>query len=525
MRYILLIITLYSYSIALSVGDFPLWGSQWTFVEGENEKILYPSAFPFRASKVARITFPNYNDLQSDSRKIQVDYWNLMSREYRTSSEVLDELLSNANKGRVFINKDEINPDSPELIEHGLIISYEVFADTFWACGPGVGKVDLTKGYYHYYNESSKKPLDSTTTIATYATKFDEFTYEKPSCYAKRRYNRSQDEPIFKFCGGDGVDKICFKSTSTEAEFQDYCQSGFCYEGFDPGYEVEAVNYWQVHLFTELIFNCRNPSSGQPEPERPGCIMDFEKAKAKKAESLANPDNYDMRYFRNPILDKENSVYFSFSFLDIGETMRKEKELILTNEGSGSPIEFSHIPNKFFRYDQTKSHKDWIEQTIIPTYAKDHTQETFLHQFGSKCGSWKTRDRANAAVFFPKKEIDPSTGEKLWVRDEEIDFGDYDYGGCPVKKNSKIKMTLPQARNLFFQHFPQCETADMIKAYNFLKEAFELLGGPDQTKFRKKLKRSYELLMARLNDSNITSDMAERESTFCPETWVDFLPE
>jgi hypothetical protein len=288
-------------------------------MEGENERVLNPSVSPMEPNTVILVDFKL-------NQSVYIKWSNLNHRDYSCTKELIDVIQSDLSNHKLSVPKSSINQD------RGTNIAYQTFSDTLWSCDEAL--VAAYGKYYTLYREADGVLKEED---GYYSTRFNEkpaWSTEKPLCYGKRN-KISSDNEKYTMC----KDGKCYDpSEDPEAFFPTYCEENgrFCWEHV-PGFKYKADNigYWQVHLYPEVVYFCRNPENGQPITDDPDCPpMNMAQMIKMKKQALEKTNDIRLRKFRKPFLSDSASSIISFSFVG-GKELKNRDFIWLSSTLSG----------------------------------------------------------------------------------------------------------------------------------------------------------------------------------------------
>ncbi|MBN1292358.1 MAG: hypothetical protein JXB48_11010 [Candidatus Latescibacteria bacterium] len=528
MRQITLIL-LFVFSLhSQNINEFPLWGSSWIVAQGNNKKI-FPSVLPLMPDKIAIVQF------KSD-KSLFIAYANCNHRTYRCSAELVEEIDIQFEKNRVLVPFDSI------LTGNTVNIAYKPFNDTVWtgdrdlvnfsskyrSIGRLTGKTDSVFSSNQFNNLRNSpvffrsKPVYYGIRLCSVAD-IDNYSIESINDDGSNIFLENKD--YFKENDPDqkqaisGLGSANLQSLNQSVSFVNYRKDNQVYEYIPCEYEFKTANigYWQVHLHPQVWYYPRDPFDGH------GLCFDElkmtpEEAQEKRSASLNDPENLDLKYYRNPFLSDSASVIISFGFCNIPSTDMTEMNSIYLVD---TTVQINHYPPYMYRIPAGSLPTNPVnyQAPLYQLYSKDPAEEKFYSELESNCPSWRVYDMKNADLIFPPKLQE--TGRL--VRDHNVDDGIFNYHGCPCSRiPSLLNLTPVQLRRMVFLTPPMCDRGEMIKAYNLYNQFLPYL----------KNKTDHNLIMQK--KTALLKVIQERDSRAakagvdwsapnerCPDTWVD----
>jgi len=457
------LLVIYSIVLSENTRKFTLSESAWIVAQGNNQRI-YPSVLPLRPNKVAIVQFKSENSLY-------IAYANLDHRTYRCSAELVEDIKKQFDKNRISINQSD--PAMADIIN----INYAPYNDTVWTADGAVTK------FFKNYDRIGRVTQNSDTLFhpgeAQVLINSQQYFREKPVYYGIRSVN-TKDEGLYSIESRNNDDEQIFlrndnyieekseisdlgktdlKSFQQQPGFVSYRKDRTVYEEISVEYSFKTSNigYWQVHLHPEVWYYPRDPFNGDPIIND-DLKMTQKQAFDKREQSLQNPDNLDLKYYRNPYLSDSASVIISFAFADIGPKMKEQDAIDLVDE----TMHLNHYPQRMYRVLTQVPPTNWIMygDPLFKLYSKTPEEEVYFSNISSRCPSWEVSDERNAQIIFPEKLQQPGR----LVRDKSIDNGIFTYDGCPCSKISTLRnLTAVQLRKLIFLTPPMCDRNEMVK--------------------------------------------------------------
>jgi len=524
---IIIILCLVSLVFPQNIEDFPLWGSAWIVAQGNNKKV-FTSALPLRPEKLAIIHF-------SSIQSIKISYANLSHRLYRCTAELVEDIKHQIERNRVVVPID-----STDIIN----IAYQPFNDTIWS-----GDRDLVERPWKYRGVGRR--AGNTDSLFEYyelnrLRNHSVFFRTKPIYYG-RRYATYEDEKLYSIASTDddgetiflqndkyinekntwgkqdvqGIGYVDLQSLKKEPVFVNYRKGDYVYE-YIPcklQFKTASIGYWQVHIHPQVWYYPRDPFNGQ------GVISDElkmnpQQAQEKRSASLGDPDNLDLKYYRNPFLSDSASVIISFAFCEIPNTnMARLNSISLAD----SVVQINHYPPAMYRVSSYSDPATWsnYRESLYMLYSKDSTDEIFNSRIDARCIAWEYKDLKNADLIFPPKLQVPGS----LVRDRNVDDGLLTYNGCPCNQIRELKNLTPvQLRRLVFLTAPMCDRNEMIKVVNLYDAFFPYLKNKnDQNLIIQKRASMVKVIQERdVRAAKAGADWSAKNER-CPDTWADFF--
>ncbi len=315
-----------------------------------------------------------------------------------------------------------------------------------------------------------------------------------------------------------GVVSSNLQAFSQSTPFTSYRKGNTVFEYIPIKYQFKTANigFWQLHVYPVLWYYERDPYNGSPLLVN-ALKMDQKTAIAKKKESINQPDDATLKYFRNPYLSDSASVIISFAFTNIPNVdMTTLNSISLVD----STVNINHFPSKMYRVAGMGVSNSYsaYSTALFQLYSKDEIDETRNQSLDSRCPGWKISDLANADLIFPKNLQDPA----YLVRDKSVDEGIFSYNSCPCTQISTMKnLTAVQLKRLLYQTPPLCNRADMVKAIGLYNAMIPILTDPkDENLIQKKISLVTKTIKerdARAAAAGVTWTTSNGD---CVPTWV-----
>ncbi len=498
MKIYLILIISFAYVSSKDFNNFPLWGTDWVVMEGKNERVLNPSVSPMEPNSVILVSFIY------SSKTVKLRYANLNQKDFGSTSFIYTDILEQFKTNQLIIETRQLNQD------YGVDIHYQNYRDTLWSCDEAIATASAN--YHDFYYRVGNKEEHIQQWEQQKHLGEPRWTSEKPVCYGKRTH-QAADRNKYTLC----KDGMCVDPNGPTEGFATTCDNSYCYEEI-PGmkFKVSNLGYWQVHLYPDVKFFCRDPETGKPLIGNGDCPpMDFKTAKQMKKKALQNRHSIEMRKYRKPYLSDSASTMVSFAFVE-EPGIAKNEFIWLDSEKSGSEIPFNHYPAKMWRVETDKYSSDKaLERAILLSYADTEQKYKEVSYTIRYCPGWKRQDRLNGELFFNK---DPRDRNRL-IRNREINTANFWYNGCPDGPRRALQnLTLTQARRFLWQPPPQCKTSDIIKARIFYRNCINYMTNRKDIQLAETRFDQANNLLAQKRESD--SRKEERE---CPDSWLNFF--
>ncbi len=493
--------------------NFPLWGTTWMIMQGENQRVLYPSVSPLEPKSVIQIQF----GFPKTYRSI-LNWANLNHHDYAVTSEVMTDIKNQFSKNVIPITNYD-KDDSK------ITIYYKNYDDTVYSCDEALASAP--PNFTEYYREVNGTITKFNTGDKATLKSTPLYTKEKAQCWGKRTMT-ANDLLTYSNCS----DEKCFAGQgNSDAAFDNYCDDytdktlqgpKSCYESLTKyKFKTDNLGYWTVHLYPEIWYLCRDPERGTPIFDASICPrMTQSEAMAMKQKSLAAPNDLNLRKYRNPYLSDSASTIVSFSFIDDGTSLSplKSRDYIwLSAQKSGSKIPYEHYPNRMW---QVKSQSyDAMNEILLKSYTTSDAEADKMKTLSSRCPEWQTTDEINGKKFYPEK--DRVNGH--YKADKTIDKGNYIYNECPdYQHNEFFNLTTNQIRKILWQPVPMCSMRSMLNAREFYAYASQYLTKKDDAiNVMNRIKQLNYVIDKRSEMQNYDPN----NEKFCPEHIIDqFYP-
>lgn len=497
-------------SFSQDLNGFPLWGSSWVVMQGENQRVRYPTVSPLEPKSAILVSFVNLGN----QKKVWLQWANLNQNDYAVTSEVENDIEIQFSKHKNVVDFKELNKS------FGVDINYQVFNDTTWSCDEALAAApnEFATLYREVNGEVSEFGAGfGRSTLRTSPL----YTKSMPTCWGKRMLNE-QDANRYPNC----TDGRCYRTAgAADGGFDNYCDdpkvntpTHSCYVAL-AGTKSKSANlgYWQVHLYPEVWYYCREPESGKPILDERICPkMKPEKAFAMKKASLDDPNNLNLKMYRNPYLSDSASTIISFSFIDDGSRQSPlvQRDYIwLSATKAKSVMSFEHYPNRMFRVKELNSAS--LEEALLLSYSETAEEEKRIRDLSWRCSSWKAVDSRNGERFFPMS----LRKDGHFSADKGIDRGNYIYNDCPDYPHSDVfDLTINQMRRILWQPPPMCALTSMKNALDFYQRSAALFKVAEDVKAVNERIKEVSFLIA--NRTGNVKGNTENEK-LCPEHWVD----
>jgi hypothetical protein len=534
MRNILFMITLYFVSnlSAKQLTDFPLWGSTWLIGKGQNHRI-YPTVTKSIPTHLIKIEFPSSYYLKSSPDKclFKISYAVLTNREYTCSSDFIDAAVNQLNSPANSIKysvKNLILMSGTDK-ELNISLNYQTLNDTVYSCEESFRKIHGYAFYRMIYNGQE-------ITYYPGSPALNDKKWHKTNPVAWGAANSVSRRGLYTFKDEDN--SRFYKDANQEVSedgWKDYCDNEFCYERiYCTDYKTVPFSYWQVHLFPLVKWFPRDIFTGNAILND-NLKMDFKTAQLKKQESLKNPDNVELKYYRNPYFSDSASCVISLQFIDNtipGDIPLNQRDFISTqyfseNEKENEPgksVYFDHIPGRIVR---VKTEMNAVERAILRLYAEDSLEDAQASSVYSRCSyNWPFLDKEVGKRRY--QPLQQKTGEPL-IMDSAFSEKRYFYHGCPCLEITELNnFTAPEIRGFIYQAPPLCSVKDMANAMYVYQTAFEKLNDPaDRSMVVKRILTVHAALIDRIDfytKNNLTDYQIDKYSRSCPESWIKFFP-
>ena len=493
---------------AKDIKDFPLWGSNWLVTKGHNDRIFHPTMDMGDPQLVFSIEFKNYST-NPNALLVRYRFSNLMHKDYNSTYEALSQVNKDfRNRNDFFVRYiDKPIPNNTVSIE------YNNYSDTLWTCDH-----TFLKHQYGYKSLLRDSHLGLEDKFHQYYTQNPVQSLTKPICYGKR--DKTYKDKAFKIC----IAGQCFKENPSQTEEPtDYCEEtgGYCYDYFkDYKYTVKNLGYWQVHIYPEVVYYCRDPETGKPITDKVDPLCKMTESKAFEMKDLAltekGRNQPELRKYRNPFFSDSASSVISFAFID-SPNLKNQKFIWLDARSAGASISYSHIPYKMVKYSHSPTYFPGLAEAVFSTYASNADKEQKLKNFIKYCRGWEVKEpRAGDALYIQ----DPKIPTRL-IKKDQTDPSIFIYNGCPSTRDMNYNLTPSQMKRLLIQNPPTCNTREMKKAFSFYKYNMDniALNDADRKIAANRLNHVQQLISAKINgkyDPNL-------EERLCPQSWVKVL--
>jgi len=515
---LMIITTLFTSELkAKNIDQFPLWGSSWIIAEGENPRI-YPSVLPLTPKLVIQLNF------SSLKQYVDIQYYNLNHRDYWGTSDVVDATLAVMDRNRIKNHYQRISTNNIND-KNGLDIHYQIYNDTVWTLIPAILDLFQKEGFTWCKITQGTKVTEyerwsgGERALRQELENKTGYSKEKPAAWV-RRVKSPDDVMNFKLAIFDNTQSKYFyyrqisnhESTTTERladnstvqiksigrlagdDITEYCDDQYYYRKVTKYSSIsENLGYWQVHVYPEVWYYPRDPSTGKP------IIHDELKvsylvAEERKKKSIDNPNNTELKYWRDPYLSDSASTIISFAFIeDRGEPLKSRESIWLSSIAAGSKIPFDHMPGKMYNWDILG------RNALYMLYSKSPEEENFARTLDIRCGEsmWKAIDLANSRIIFPMNRRTETTLNRDW----SINDGMFMYNGCPCTREADLgNRTRAEVRKYIYLPVPTCNYDDMVTALNIYRVLEMKLTAPaDQEIIRQRIRESSNSIQARRN--------------------------
>ena len=482
-------------------------------MNGENERVLYPSVAPLEPKTVMYVKFTPF-------QTVEVQWANLNHRDFSGTAEVITEIHS---QWRTNIKSFDVN-----LINkmNGIDIHFQRYNDTTWSCDEAMA--NLSPEYTIFIRESGGAVSEFRGPPGRQMLRASPvYAADPPACFGGRPMTPKDRAKLTEInCAADQ----CFLSTSGTSEAPEaYCDnvfttpsviSPYCYDPIpEMAFRTENLGFWNVHFYPEAWYYCRDPSTGKPLSEAEGCPrMDIRTAHAKKKESLDNPSDLNLKPYRNPALSDSASSILSIQFVeDNGLPLVQRDYIWLSALKVGSKIPFEHFPNRMFRVRNTSQAA--LMDALLQSYTESDREAQDMLNLSARCGAaWQETDLQVGRLLYPI----PGRANGKYTPAANLNQAHFKYHGCPDLPHPELgNLTKTQARAFIWQTPPQCSSNQMHKALSFYTQAAALLNAPeDQKQIAKVTLIVQDLLTRRRGIQNADPTLEDR---VCPATWVSKL--
>lgn len=479
-------------------------------MQGENQRVRYPSVSPLEPKSAILVSFIDLGN----QKKIWLQLADLNHHDYAVTSELVSDIEIQFSKQKKVVDFKELNTNL------GADINYQVFNDTTWSCDEAMAAApsEFTTLYREVDGQVTEFGAEASRSLLRTSPLY---TKSAPSCWGKRLME-DQDPNRYPNC----TDGHCYRTSGATSDgFDNYCDdpkvnslSHYCFEAF-AGVKSKSANlgYWQVHLYPEVWYYCRDPETGNPIYNESVCPrMTPDKAFAMKKSSLDDPNNLNLKIYRNPYLSDSASTIISFSFIDDGNAqlpLTQRDFIWLSATQMKSAISFEHFPNRMFRLKELTAAA--LEEAILLTYTQTADEEKKIRDLPWRCPSWKPVDDGNGERFFPVS----LRKDGRYTANKDIDRGNYVYNDCPDYPHSDVfSLTVNQMRRILWQPPPMCSLTSMKHALDFYQRAAPLFKVAEDVKaVNERIKEVAYLIDKR---TGTVKGNSENEK-LCPDHWID----
>jgi hypothetical protein len=549
--------------ISKPITEFPLWGSTWIVADGSNKRI-YPSVLPLIPAEIAVVRFVD----DGFKKQVAVSWANLNYKDYWGTAEVVKDIETQIANKTIFIKIDSINA------RKGVDIAYQTYNDTVWSLNKAIidsfgnNKYSFAEKVQGTVRTTYDRPRDGIERLNKEITDGTGYTKSKPSVWLRRGKNMNdmqdftfevEDESAGKSYYyrqtnkndiktltenlNDGSD-ISIKSISNidagGDDITEYCDDHYYYKKIiDPkalDYKTANLGYWQVHIYPEVWYYPRDFTTGKPLIHD-DLKLPFDSASARKSLSINNPNDNDLKYWRDPYLSDSASTIISFAFVEDGR-MTERESIWLSGSAIGSKIAYEHFPPKMYNVGKFGQNNSAIRKAALMLYSNGENEEYMARTLETRCPGWAVYDEANARDLFPYRLRDGNVYKRDWSADDGI----YRYDNCPCSKESALGgKTKAQIRKFILKPVPTCQYEDMDYALNFYKRMkYVLIAPQDQLILDSKIREIDPLIQKRADnyqriiesrgikitkqviDETYANEFRSREQA-CPQTWVDIV--
>jgi hypothetical protein len=520
---------------------------------------VYPSVLPLAPKNVCLVNFR-----EASPRYIEIWWVNLNWKDFYGTSEVMDLIMTSIQQGDHYlkVNASDINN------QKGIDIAYQVYDDTVWTVNQAILRAFKSDGFDHAEKRQGTEITEYDRSAggedSLNAEIMDSrgYTKEKPVAWL-RRTKSLNDNQVFTVAVLDDETKKYFyykgvnsdknqtinggptipQFNQSNSEINEYCDDQYFYKLVDSlDSKTENLGYWQVHAYPEVAYYPRDPSSGQPIIFK-DLAFGIDSAMVRKKRSLDNPNNNDLKYYRDPYLSDSASTIISFAFIDDGGIALNQRQSIwLSGSAIGSKISFEHYPNKMYSATALG-----LETAVRMLYSNGEGEEIFARTLEDRCPGWNAVDQINGMDIFPPAKR--SANGTSYERDWSVDDGVYLYDECPCARQSDLGgKTKAEIRRFIFKPVPTCSYEDITRAESFyIRMQPVLTAQKDQEMLYRRLGEAITLRKMRESnyDAFIRKTMGLPSSTSpyslfnirsmlyqqtfkpneekCPDTWVDAI--
>jgi hypothetical protein len=556
---------------AQTVDDFPLWGSEWVVSDGQNNGV-YRSSLKLAPKDIMKVHF------SSDKRSITVCWANCKQRQWNSTAQTLEHIEKEWGSKKLtakkirFEDKWVFQASIDQKICYPIDINYQTYNDTLWTAHK---QAFLLMDRYGYRSVTIKVG-EKETVYSDWQGKLrlerelaegPAYTTEKPVAFATRAETQD-DRDIFDYrvkYGDEEVyienmessvkevagSRVAYKASRrpvphvedantlvSDQENTDWRQNGYVNEYIRYlDFKTENLGYWQVHLHPVVAYYPRNPYTGEPiKDER--LKMDWETAVQKKRESLANTENAELQFYRNPWLDEKASCIVSFQFTGTGQTMTRDEFVWLDAKKAGVNMDYTHIPTKMFN-----TASGGVKEAIYKQFTESEKEKDLARTIDYRCPGWRVVDKMIGNTVFPK--YNKETG--AYERDRSINDQIFSYGDCPCYYEEKYAgLTKAQLKQYAFMPLPTCSRKNILDALYFYSiilndmkdearvaaviwEKIERLKALEQ----RKNDVEFNTLNKEIREKNVSSRdyaayrddfvvrLEKAEEAVCPRSWTD----
>jgi hypothetical protein len=532
MKKYLVILLSASSTIAQSLADFPLWGTTWLIAKGQNHCIYPTFSKACIPTHVVSIVFPQYPQNQYIASKVgfSVSWANLNHKYYRCTAEVIDDIKKQfeANKSYLPFEKFIASVNNPDK-DSAIAFKRRIVNDTVWSCEKSLQRAER-KGYTKFHVIFNGQEI----VYHSGAIPTDNPKWQRKYPLAWGDISTSMRMGMYPIVDSSTMHKVKGYEVSEDG-WLDYCDVNLCHERIIcTDYKLVPATIWQVHLIPDVRWFPRDFQSGEPlliDKLR----MDFKTALLKRQQSLANMDNVDLKYYRNPYFSDSASTVISFNFID--DTIRGAKPLSQRDYVStvnmpeqtddtlapSLPMYFDNIPNKIVR---VKQEYYGLEKAILRLYTDTQDDVKYSDSLFDRCVGWQITDKMLADYRYPPRLQKTGTKprkDSTYV--EDIHW----YHGCPCLPISHLAdFTKQQLRMFIYNVPPFCSYEAMSNAMYILQQAFVYC---DNYKDRAQIVRHILNLHGSLlkkeeffSKNNLTAQQRSNFDSRCNESWENLFP-
>ncbi len=529
MKTFICILLFFNVIIAQDLSNFPLWGSNWIIAKGMNSHI-YPSFSKSIPTHLVNITFPTYFSYKAGTGYFLFSWANLNHKEYKCTSEMLDDIKNQFTKFTYKYSCSDFTKLTGTINEKFISFKRRIVNDTAWSCE---GSLQRSFSHGSPYSKYHVIVNGQDVVYQAGAIPYDRPKWQRKYPLAWGDINCTSQCYKYPILDSSSMRRVKGYDVSEDG-WLDYYDKDFCHERIAcTDFKIIPSIIWQVHLLPDVKWFPRDFLSGEPLlHEMP---MDFKTAIKKRQQSLANMDDLNLKYYRNPYFSDSASTVISFCFIDKvlpGDKPLSERDYLSTvnmpedtadTSAPSLPMYFDNIPNKIVKIKQEPSA---LEKAILRLYTDTPHDFYFSDTSFDRCPGWQITDKMLADLRYPRtlqKLNMPLQKDPKYV--EDIHW----YHGCPCMPITALNdFTKQQLRTIIFNVPPFCSYEAMSNAMFILQRAFYYCENPqDRAQIvRHVLNLHCSLLLkeAFFKKNNLTLQQQKNFDSRCNTTWENLFP-